>query len=102
MVSNHRGGSCFSTPQMVRDVVAQPFGAAGAAVLPAIEHMQPPTPSPRNQAVAFVLARPLFQMLVDRQNFLELAALKPYVATLEPDRVVDGFGEDDGIGAGPQ
>src|SRR5262245_1018438 len=87
---------------MDRDVVAQPLGAAGAAVVPAIEHTQPATPSPRDEAIAFVLARPPFEVWMDGEALLELAALKPYGARFQADGMSDGFGEDDGIGAGPQ
>src|SRR5262245_15378834 len=102
MASSRPGGSRFSTPQMVGDVVAQPLAAAGAAIVPAIEHPEPASPAPGDQAFPLVLARPLLEVRMQRQDLLELAALKPYVATLEPDRVVDGVGEDDGVGGGPQ
>src|SRR5262245_11819920 len=84
------------------DVVVQPLAAAGAAVVPAIEHTQPASAAPCDKAIAFVLARPLFQVWMDGENFLQFAALKPYVARFQADGMSDSFGEDDGVGAGPQ
>ena len=54
------------------------------------------------KTIATACARPLLERRVHRLEGIELAALQPYIATLEADRVADRFGEDDGALGWPQ